>query len=344
MPTELIQSLRIDAADLPSEAVIFGSTSAMRRVHGQIVRILDNDLPVLIRGESGTGKEVIARFLHARSNRCDLPFVKVNCSAIPASLLEGELLGKGVGGAPSAERGLMELAAGGTLFLDEIGDLNLEMQAKVLDLLEERREGRIGGVNGLRVRVICATDRNLEQAVEQRTFRRDLFYRIDVIRLNLLPLRERKEDIPGLCDHFLGKLAKKFDRAAPELSEDAIETLSRWSWPGNLHELENRLARLMVLGEDRSFETERYPRKDPTPGDKRQKTRTGRGGEASRPARPTVAKTVLLRALQANRWNRRKAAEDLHLSYHSLLSRLREMRVHPGRRGRIEPPHREGPA
>lgn len=345
MPTDLVQSFRIDEADLPSEAVIFGSTASMRDVQGQIERILKNDLPVLIRGESGTGKEVVARFLHARSDRCDCPFVKVNCGAIPVGLLEREPTGQGNGGAAGAGRGLMEIAAGGTLFLDEIADLKWEMQTKLLDLLEESQDRQAGARPGQRprVRIVCATNRDLEQEVERRAFRQDLFYRIDVINLNLAPLRERKQDMPQLCGHFLEKLARKYDKAAPQLSPGAMQLLTQWNWPGNLHELENRLARLIVLGEDRALEADLHRQAELSRAGGKRQAGSAVWRETAHPAKPGIAKAALLRALQANRWNRRRAAEDLHMSYRSLLTRLREVGVHLGRRSHKEVPPKQWP-
>lgn len=333
MPTDLVQSFRIDVADLPNEAVIFGRTAAMREVHGQIERILHNDLPVLIRGESGTGKEMIAKFLHARSDRRDSPFVKVNCAAIPASLLEGELFGYENGGSDGAERGLVESAAGGTLFLDEIGDLDWELQTKLLDLLGDGQSPRSveNESKSARARVVCSTNRDLEKAIERRAFRQDLFYRIDVINLNLKPLRERKEDIPQLCEHFLEKLGKKFERPAPPLTAGALKLLQQWNWPGNLRELENRIARHVVLGDEGALGVDLNRQADPAPGLSHMPARKGHMNEASRPATP-VARSALLRALKANRWNRRKAAESLNISYRSLLFRLREAGVPQRRR------------
>jgi two-component system, NtrC family, response regulator AtoC len=344
MPTDLVQSFRIDVADLPNEAILFGDSAAMREVHGQIERILHNDLPVLIRGESGTGKEMIAKFLHARSDRRDSPFVKVNCAAIPASLLESELFGY-EGGNADAEPGLVESAAGGTLFLDEIGDLDWELQIKLLDLLEDRQASPAGGSEGkrARARVVCSTNRDLEEAVERRAFRQDLFYRIDVINLNLTPLRERREDIPRLCEHFLEKLAKKFERSAPALTPGALTLLKQWSWPGNLRELENRIARLIVLGDERVLESELNRQVEPARRLNQAPARSGHLSETSRQASP-VSRSVLLKALKASHWNRRRAAEALNISYRSLLCRLREVGVPQRRRSHKGPPPKPGSA
>jgi two-component system, NtrC family, response regulator AtoC len=341
MPTDLVQSYRIDATDLPCEAVIFGCTAAMREVRCQIERILHNDLPVLIRGESGTGKEVIAKFLHVRSDRRDSPFVKVNCAALPARLLEGELFGNGGSNAASAlQRGLVEAAAGGTLFLDEIGDMEWDLQTKLLDLLEDGQAHAASGEdrNRPRVRVVCSTNRDLEAAVERRAFRRDLFYRIEVINLNLAPLRERIEDLPQLCEHFLEKLARQFGKPVPALSPGAMQLMKQSSWPGNLRELENRIARLIVLGDGGALGATLRRKVDPA----------GAGSETpARKRRLQVAapagRAVLLRALRTSGWNRRKAAEALNLGYGSFLNKLREAGVWRRRRGRRPLRQKPGP-
>jgi two-component system, NtrC family, response regulator AtoC len=336
MPAELVQSNHIDAADLPSEAVIFGRTAAMREVRAQIERILDNDLPVLIRGESGTGKEVVARYLHARSSRRDAPFAKVNCAAIPAGQLESELLGyepAAFPGAQEARPGMVEIAAGGTLFLDEIGDMSWALQTKLLHLIEDCHYFRVGGCQErlAQARIVCATNSDLEKAVERRAFREDLFYRIEVINLRLLPLRERKEDIPLLCEHFLKKLARRLDRSAPSLTPGAVHMLKQWNWPGNLRELENWMRRVVILGDERALGEELGRQQAYARGEDNLPAQKGHLKDASRHAASAAARTVILKVLQANRWNRRKTAEDLNMSYRSLLYKLREAGV-PQRR------------
>jgi two-component system, NtrC family, response regulator AtoC len=334
MPTELVQSFNLDTADLPGEDVIFGGSPAMREVRQQIERILDTDLPVLIRGESGTGKELIAKFLHAHSPRHAAPFVKVNCAAVPGEVLETELLGYEKGafqGAFEAHRGLVEVAAGGTLFLDEIGDMDWGLQTKLLQLIEDGHYFRVGGSQERqgRVRIICASNCDLEKAVERRTFRQDLFYRIEVINLHLAPLRERKQDIPLLCEYFLARLAKKFDRTAPPLSDRVLHLLLQWNWPGNLRELENWMGRVVILGDERALGAELG--RQAAAEENSTRTRSGHLKDVSRVAASSAARTVILRVLQANRWNRRKTAEDLNMSYRSLLYKLREAGV-PQRR------------
>jgi DNA-binding NtrC family response regulator len=335
MPGDLVQSLRIDAAELPDESLIFGATAAMRDVQRQIERILHTDLPVVIRGESGTGKEVIARFLHARSSRRDLPFVKVNCGAISAASLERGLFPGALGGASSEngeDCGLEELARGGTLFFDEIADMDWSAQTKLLCLLEDGPLA-CGSRGGTGVRVVCATKCDLESAVERRSFRRDLFYRIDVISLHLKPLRERREDIPRLCEHFLDKLSRRYERTAPLLAPVDLQMLQQWSWPGNLRELENRIARAIVFGESHFLAAEPAVPHGTSPWE----IGLDRSAETAWRAAPRGWN-------EPGRGNRRKASGDLTLRYRSFLARLREAGMSPRRRSprahrwRTDPP------
>jgi two-component system response regulator AtoC len=337
MSADLKQSYRIDPAELPGEAVIFGSTAAMREIRNTIDCVLSSDLPVLIQGESGTGKEVIARFLHSRSNRRDAPFVRLNCAAIPASLLESELLGRENGTFPSANdgrQGLVEVADGGTLFLDEIGDLPWGLQGSLLQLLQEGAYLPVGGDQERHgnVRIICATNIHLERAVESGAFRRDLFHRIDVVSLRLSALRDRKNDIPELCEYFLRKLTRQFGRSAPQLQPATLQLLKQWDWPGNLRELENWVARVIILGDEAALGSE-FRRQVAAPNLlEYQEPRFGAPKGFPRAAPPAVTTAGILRALRANHWNRRKTAEELKMSYRSLLSKLREVGLPQRRR------------
>lgn len=207
---------------------------------------------MLICGETGTGKEVIARAIHQLSPRHDKPLVKINCAAIPASLLESELFGHDKGaftGAINTHRGRFEIADGGTLFLDEIGDLPLELQPKLLRVLQEREIERLGGSRTIpvNVRVIAATNRDLWQMVEDRQFRSDLFYRLNVFPLELPPLRDRPEDIPLLAKHFTQKMARHMNRSIDAIPTEALRQLMSWDWPGNVRELENVIERAVLL-------------------------------------------------------------------------------------------------
>src|SRR5579863_564916 len=338
MPADVVESFRVDAAELPSDAVIFGGTAAMREIHDQLQRVLHNDLPVLIRGESGTGKEVIARYLHARSSRRPLPFVKVNCAAIPENVMESLFLGStdaGAAGACGAARGLLEMAAGGTLFLDEIGDLKWAFQTKLLDLLEDGEIAAGGSHRRTRARIICSTNSDLERAIEKRAFREDLFYRIEVIHLRLAPLRDRKDDIPQPCEHFREKLSKRFGKTAPPLTQDTLHRLKEWSWPGNVRELENWMAREIILGGGTAHAPAAAGRKAVARSLAGGRLRSAKPPETPRHSALT-SRSALIKALQANRGNRRKTAEDLKISYSALLGRLRDADIprrrksHPG--------------
>ncbi|BCM51523.1 sigma 54-interacting transcriptional regulator [Escherichia coli] len=218
----------------------------------QVDIVAKSDSTVLICGETGTGKEVIARAIHQLSPRRDKPLVKINCAAIPASLLESELFGHDKGaftGAINTHRGRFEIADGGTLFLDEIGDLPLELQPKLLRVLQEREIERLGGSRTIpvNVRVIAATNRDLWQMVEDRQFRSDLFYRLNVFPLELPPLRDRPEDIPLLAKHFTQKMARHMNRSIDAIPTEALRQLMSWDWPGNVRELENVIERAVLL-------------------------------------------------------------------------------------------------
>jgi two-component system, NtrC family, response regulator AtoC len=337
MSPDLKQSYRIDPAELPGEAVIFGCTAAMREIRNTIDCVLSSDLPVLIQGESGTGKEVIARFLHSRSNRREAPFVRLNCAAVPASLLESELFGRekeAYADAGNGRQGLVEIADGGTLFLDEIGDLPWDLQGKLLQLLQEDTYIRVGAGQERRgnVRVICATNIHLEGAVEAGKFRDDLFFRIDVVSLRLSALRDRKNDIPQLCEYFLRKLARQFGRNAPQLKPATLQLLKQWDWPGNMRELENWVARVIILGDQEALGGEFRRHTGVTGAREYQEPRVGALKGFSRTTYSAATNAGILKVLRANHWNRRKTAEDLKMSYRSLLHKLREVGMPQRRR------------
>jgi two-component system, NtrC family, response regulator AtoC len=329
MPIDLHQGFQVDLADLPGEAVIFGCTAAMSEMRGKIGRVLDTDFPVLLQGERGTGKDLVARFLHAHSNRRQRPFVKLSCAATPQPLLESELLGAeepAAGGTNEAKAGLIELADGGTLFLDEIAEMGWVLQGKLLHLLRDGHYFRVGGREERRtnVRFVCATNVKLAAAVKRGTFRRDLFSQIDMMCFHLSPLRERKEDIPQLWDFFAHKLARKFGKNAPKLTPAVLHTLEEWSWPGNLCELENCIARVIILGNQEALGEEFRRQAARASAVDGQLERNGRSKGVSRQA---AAEAMILQVLQANHWNQRKTTEELKRSYRSLLYRLRKSGV-----------------
>ncbi len=326
------RNFQIDPSSLPAEDVLFGETQAMREVLNTINRTCDTELPVLIRGETGTGKELIARYVHCRSRLREAPFVKVNCAAIPVHLLESELLGYEKGaftGANDSKPGLVELANGGTLFLDEIGDMDASLQTKLLHLLQDGRYSRIGAEEDrhAKVRIICATNCDLEQAVTDGKFRSDLFYRIDVICLRLSPLRERQRDFASLSQHFLDKLNKKYSMHTPPLSEVTVHLISQWQWPGNIRELESWVMRAMVLGVHDALGSELN--RQLLLGRKRDdaESRVIRLKEASKESAWAVERAFILKHLEANQWNRRKTARELNICYRSLLYKLQQVGV-----------------
>ncbi len=234
------------------EREVVGSSKKMQEVFKLVGKVARSSITVLITGESGTGKEVIARAIHNYSDRKDKPFVAVNCAALPPNLLEAELFGYEKGaftGALSSKKGLFEQASGGTIFLDEIGELPLELQAKLLRVLQDKEVRRIGSEKSKRVdvRIIAATNRNLEEEVKRGNFREDLYFRLNVVKIELPPLRKRREDVIPLAYHFIKKFSKEFKLPLKELSEDAVNFLLSYPFPGNVRELENMILRAMVL-------------------------------------------------------------------------------------------------
>jgi DNA-binding NtrC family response regulator len=231
---------------------ILGASAAMQAVFSLIERVSYTDVPVLITGESGTGKELVARAIHERSARAGGPFVALNCAALPDSLLESEFFGHEKGaftGAVRAQAGRFEQADGGTLFLDEIGAMRVDLQAKLLRAIQEREVQRLGAgaTRKIDVRLLAATSEDLLQAIRQREFREDLYYRLNVVPIELPPLRERGEDVPLLAEHFLQRAAQRLDRPAPVVDPEAMERLQSYAWPGNVRELENCIERMVVL-------------------------------------------------------------------------------------------------
>jgi two-component system nitrogen regulation response regulator GlnG len=227
----------------------------MREVYKTIGKVAPSDMTVLIQGESGTGKELIARAIHCNSKRLVKPFIAMNCAAIPKELLETELFGHEKGsftGASERKLGKFEQANGGTIFLDEIGDMPLDLQAKILRVLQERELTRTGGSQNITVdvRIVAATNQDLQQLVQQKLFREDLYYRLNVVPINLLPLRERREDILLLVDHFLQKTCAELDVPLKKIEQSALDRLAANSWPGNVRELENVIKRAVILSSD----------------------------------------------------------------------------------------------
>ena len=322
------------AGGLPPEEIIFGRSVAMISIRQKVHKVLATDVPILIQGENGTGKGLLAQYIHSRSALCSGAFVKVNCAAIPGALLESELFGYEKGSftdAHTSKPGYVEMAHRGTLFLDEIADLDLSLQAKVLQFLQDGHFSRIGDKQERRAetRVICATNRDLRTEIEAGRFRRDLFYRINVISINLPSLRERREDVALLADYFLGQLNARFERDTPTFSEENLESLSCREWRGNIRELENVVARYAIFGSLDTAEGERLPR--PSFGTP---FRVALDGTIplKRIAKQAVREmegNLILNALRENKWNRRKAALALNISYRALIYKIREAGLSP---------------
>ncbi len=258
------RDLRQELKTLYGPKNIVGSHPAMQRVIQLIQQVAGTRATVLVQGESGTGKEIVARALHYESDRSSKPFVVINCAAIPSNLLESELFGYEKGaftGAVKTKRGRLELADKGTLFLDEIGEMPKELQVKILRVLEEQKFQRVGGMEDIEVdnRIVAATNKDLKQAVEIGAFREDLYYRLNVIIIPIPPLRERKEDIPLLVEHFLDKHRGIGKKKIKGISERALKCLMEYTWPGNVRELENTLLRGLVLCPSDHIEVEDLP-------------------------------------------------------------------------------------
>ena len=250
-----VATLRAQLNEQSKYAMLFGHSNTMAEVRDMIERVSDTDVTVLIRGESGTGKELVARALHERSLRKDKAFVKVNCAALPSELLESELFGFEKGaftGAIQQKPGKFEFANHGTMFLDEIGDIGYPLQAKLLQVLQDGEFSRLGGKSDVQVdvRLVAATNRDLETAVASGEFREDLYFRLNVVTINLPPLRERREEVPVLTDFFLKKYSVQYNKPVSSVTSELAERLMTYNWPGNVRQLENMIKRMVVLGSE----------------------------------------------------------------------------------------------
>lgn len=259
-----VTSLRAQVANRYGFHNLVGKSPGMREIYSKIEQVADTRTTVLITGESGTGKELVARALHYNSSRRDRPFIAINCAALPETLIESELFGHEKGSFTDAQArkpGQFELAHGGSLFLDEIGDLSLPTQAKLLRVVQEREFTRIGGTHPIKVdvRIMAATNKNLEDLLRRKEFREDLYYRINVVSLYLPPLRERHEDIPYLAKHFLTQRRQEDKRSPQEFAKESLEVLSKYHWPGNVRELENIIEQAMVWSGDATILPEHLP-------------------------------------------------------------------------------------
>jgi two-component system response regulator AtoC len=320
------------------QGIFLYASEKMQKVKEMIDHVANTDVTIFIRGESGVGKEVVARSIHQNSVRRDKPFVKVNCAALPQELLESELFGYEKGAFTGAYRrkpGKFELAHEGTIFLDEIGEISLPLQAKLLQVLQDREFSRLGGKNDVKVdvRVLVATNRNIEEAVMQGRFREDLYYRLNVVNIPIPPLRERKEEIPIFVEYFFNKFSEKYQKKPKPASEVMMKAFMTHNWTGNIRELQNIIQRYLVLGNEEEILNGLV---GPAGNEG---ISSGRQEEAVAPpqqpslkqvhrdaARKAEAK-IILKALEMTHFNRRKAAQLLSISYRSLLYKIRECGV-----------------
>lgn len=313
-------------------AALLGESPAVVAIRQTLEQIADTDLTVLLQGESGTGKEVVARLLAAQSPRS--AFVKINCAAIPQELWESELFGYEQGAFTGANRpksGKFELAEGGTIFLDEIGEMPLHLQAKLLQVLQDGEFSRLGGRRpvSVDVRVVAATNTDLQAAVEAGGFRRDLFYRLNVIVIALPPLRQRRGDIPLLAQHFLSQYSRQYRRLPAPLPESLWRRMEQYTWPGNVRQLENLIKRYIVLGNPDALLTELADAVPPpaaaAEGPAAEPVAAASLLDISRQAAWQAERGAILKALADTHWNRRQAALKLRISYKALQNKMRAL-------------------
>ncbi len=305
--------------------MVLGTSPKMRAVIQVAEKIAPKPVTVLITGETGTGKEVLARYIHARSDRRTAPFVAVNLPGIPANLVESELFGHERGSFTGADRqklGKFELANGGTLFLDEIGDLAMDLQSKILRALQEHEIERVGGEKPIQLdlRVICATNRDLPARVQEGKFREDLYWRLKVVPLELPPLRERHDDLGDLAQHFLARAAAEHGRTPQSLSSGALQLLERYRWPGNIRELENVMARMTVVCDSDLIEESDLPYDFAVAPSALAAESEEQSLEAAMLA---FEKSFLRKALKRNGWQRKLTAQQLGIGYSTLKAKLK---------------------
>jgi two-component system response regulator AtoC len=314
---------------MPPESIIFGRTEAMAAVRRSLLKVADTNIPILIEGESGTGKEIICKYLHQRSVWGRGPFVKVNCPAIPGTLLESELFGYERGaftGAVGTKAGRVEMAESGTLFLDEISELDPSLQSKLLQVLQDGQFQAIGSTvdKKVNVRVICATNRQLHREVAEQRFRQDLYYRITGLVLRLPPLRERLEDLASLAQYFVALHNEQFKCDAPPISESSLLLMSTHPWTGNIRELENLTKRYVVVGTEDAILSE-IGHRGMVPGYSGGDADSSVSlGQLTRTAVREMEGRIILNSLHANQWNRKRTARALKISYRSLLYKLKK--------------------
>ncbi len=310
---------------------IIGKSAAMQQVFDLIAQVAPRRSTVLIQGESGTGKELVAKAIHASSGRADAPFIAINCGNIPSDLLESELFGHERGaytGATRAKKGLFEAADGGTLFLDEVSTISQDIQIKLLRVIQEREFRRLGSLENIQidVRIIAATNTDLQAAVRQGTFRDDLYYRLNVIVIKIPPLRDRTEDIPMLARHFIKKFSDENQRDTLVLEPSALKVLMEYPWPGNVRELENVMERAVVLSQGNSISADLFPKNITLPYPETP-DRFIEDNISLKEKVGNFEKAIILAALEKTGWNQKKAAQLLSVNATTLSEKLKRFKI-----------------
>ncbi len=323
--------LREELAESLGFTDIIGTSEKMIEVMRLVQKVASSDTTILLTGESGTGKELFARAIHSLSSRKTKPYITINCAAIPGELLENELFGSEKGAFTSSharKMGKFEIASGGTIFLDEIGDLEFSLQAKLLRVLQEQTFERLGGTKPIKVdvRIITATNMNLQEAIAKKRFREDLFYRLSVFPIHIPPLRERREDIVPLASYFINKYWRQMKKGEKTLSREALQILERYHWPGNVRELENTVERAIILAEGKKIKPEHLAIRLSTSEDVR--LREGAGlKEVGQMAQMQAERAMIIRVLNQTRGNKRKTADILQIDYTTLFEKIKKYEI-----------------
>lgn len=326
------QTFSGEVEELAEDVFFVAASPAMRKIRSQAALVANVDIPVLLLGESGTGKEVLARLIHKLSPRAHRTFLKVNCAAVPADLLESELFGYEPGaftGATHAKPGKFELCNKGTILLDEIGEMPPLLQAKLLHVLQDQQFSRLGSRSVIKVdvRILAATNINIPEALATKRLREDLYYRLNAFTLSLPPLRDRKEEIPILLKHSMTRMAERYARPPLPLSPALLQACHNHTWPGNLRELNNFLKRYLILGDESLAVSELLPRNDGNGGSLNDSGRSSDAGglkSLARSAKDEAEAVAITQALEQTNWNRKQAAAILQISYKALLYKIRQ--------------------
>jgi len=323
-----------EVEELGDDLFFLAASPAMRQIRAQVKAIANVDVPILMLGESGTGKEVVARLIHKSSARAHRTFLKVNCAALPGDLLESELFGYEPGaftGATKSKPGKFELCDKGTILLDEIGEMPTTLQSKLLHVLQDQEFSRLGGRSTIKVnvRILAATNIDMPQSIANKSFREDLYYRLNAFTIKIPPLRERKDEIPYLLNHFMSRFSENFARAPLNFSPRFIEACQRYPWPGNLRELSNFVKRFLILAdEDWALNELRVGTLEQNPNDPASNTGHSRGLKSIvRSVKDEAEIQAISSALEQTEWNRKEAALLLNISYKALLYKIRQYKI-----------------